>query len=539
MLSLRRLAGPLLSGLLLAAGTPPAVSPILPFFALAPLAVHLALMPAEAGGVRAFEGGAVATFVQHGWGLRWLPWTMGAVAGPAIGWTAFAAVLLALVSLGGVAGWCVRRLSTGPRALPLALALAIAWTALEWTLAHLPFGLAFPWAPIGLGLVTWPQALGLAELVGVTGVTCWLALVNGLLATALVGWKGERTGFNPVRTRAMALATGVVLVVGPVFWGGRRARSLATRPVANVVALALDVPPAGPSAARAEASVSAVEGALAVGPSPIDLVVLPEMVLPLEPGSAERVALLRRLQAQADGLAAPLLVGAVTTSGGRFFNSALLVAESVPGTASEMGDERGGDRGVEADLGVGADPGLEPTLVAHKRRLVPGVERGSPLAPGWLAPATAPGYTPAEAGTVLAVGPLRVGVMICYDVAFAGDARRLLRGGANALVALSSDAWFGGTVGARRAGAAQQIAHLTLRAIETRTGAVRGANGGPAVSIDPSGRLLTVGPTGALTAAVRATEEPTLFTRTGDLVGPGAALLLLLALLPGRARPRT
>ncbi len=221
LLSVRRLAGPLLSGMLLAAATPPAASPILPFFVLTPLAVHLARLPAESGGVRAFESGALAVLVQHGWGLRWLPWTMGAVAGTAIGWTAFATVLLALASLGGVASWCVRRLSTGPRALPLALALAIGWTALEWTLAHLPFGLAFPWAPIGLGLVTWPQALGLAELVGVTGVTCWLALVNGLLATAMIGWKGEPTGFNrisariPARLRAMALATGVVLVVGP------------------------------------------------------------------------------------------------------------------------------------------------------------------------------------------------------------------------------------------------------------------------------------------------------------------------------------
>ena len=542
LLSVRRLAGPLLSGMLLAAATPPAASPILPFFVLTPLAVHLARLPAESGGVRAFESGALAVLVQHGWGLRWLPWTMGAVAGTAIGWTAFATVLLTLASLGGVASWCVRRLSTGPRALPLALALAIGWTALEWTLAHLPFGLAFPWAPIGLGLVTWPQALGLAELVGVTGVTCWLALVSGLLATAMIGWKGEPTGFNrisariPARLRAMALATGVVLVVGPVLWGARRARSLVTRPVAHVVALALDVPPAGPSAARAEASVSAVEGALASGPSPVDLVVLPEMVLPLEPGSTERSALVRRLRTQADGLAAPLLVGAVTTSGGRFFNSALLVTESVPGTATEIGDEPDGERGVEADPGASAVS--EPTVVAHKRRLVPGVERGNTLAPGWLAPATATGYTPGEVGTVLAVGSLRAGVLICYDVAFAEDARRLLRGGANTLVALSSDAWFGGTAGARRAGAAQHIAHLTLRAIETRTGAVRSANGGPAVSIDPAGRVLTVGPTGALTAPVSATAEPTSFARTGDLVGPGAALLLVLALLTGRARGR-
>ena len=98
----------------------------------------------------AVHAGMLAGVVQHGWGLRWLPFTMTAVAGPAAGWFVFAAVLAVLAGATGAAAWGTHRLLAGRHPLPVALALPITWTALEWVLAHLPFGLAFPWAPSGL-----------------------------------------------------------------------------------------------------------------------------------------------------------------------------------------------------------------------------------------------------------------------------------------------------------------------------------------------------------------------------------------------------
>ncbi len=80
---------PVASGLLLAASTPPAPSPILPFIALVPLAILLRRLPDDPRGAFAAVGaGMVAGALQHAWGLRWLPFTLGAVAGPATGWVA-------------------------------------------------------------------------------------------------------------------------------------------------------------------------------------------------------------------------------------------------------------------------------------------------------------------------------------------------------------------------------------------------------------------------------------------------------------------
>ena len=127
-----------------------------------------------------------------------------AVAGPAAGWLVFVAVLAVLAGATGAAAWGTHRLLTGRHPLPAALALPITWTALEWGLAHLPFGLAFPWAPLGLGLARWPELLGPAELVGVGGVTAWLACVNGLLASAV----------NRVPVAARARGAGMMVAAG-------------------------------------------------------------------------------------------------------------------------------------------------------------------------------------------------------------------------------------------------------------------------------------------------------------------------------------
>ena len=500
---------PLASGIMLAAATPPALSPLFPFVALVPLAVHLLRTRMDGRAtLEAVGGGMLTGAVQHGWGLRWLPFTLTAVAGPVVGWLAFAAVLAALAACTGAAAWGVHRLLTGPRPLPVALALPVTWTALEWGLAHLPFGLAFPWTPLGLGLARWPETLGLAELIGVGGVSAWLACVNGLMAGAVVRASASvRAGMRP----ALPFAAAAMLVaLLPVAWGFARARAfdrgLVAAPVGRVAALALAVPPTASdpawTATAVDAAVRALEG---VSGGAADLVVLPEMILALDPASPAGAFQVERLRIHTDRLDAPLLVGTLGVEGSRAFNSAVL-------------------------LSVGESIGFR----ADKRHLVPGVERASAVRAPWLAPSPAPGgsqgYAPGEGWPVAVAGPLRVGVLLCYEVAFGSDARALVRNGANAFAALTSDAWFAGGSGARAAGIAQQMAHLTVRVVETRTGAVRSSNGGPAALLGPSGREEGRTAPGVLAGVVHSAPDPTLFVRMGDFAGPLAVLTLLLLL---------
>ena len=507
---MRRALGPLASGVLLAAATPPAPSPLLPFIALVPLAVYLMGTRTETrAALSAVHAGMLAGVVQHGWGLRWLPFTMTDVAGPAAGWFVFASVLAVLAGATGAAAWGTHRLLAGRHPLPVALALPITWTALEWGLAHLPFGLAFPWAPLGLGLARWPEMLGPAELIGIGGVTAWLACVNGLLAGAV----NRPSASARARGAGLTFIPGVAaLLVGvlPVTWGFARASflegELAAPPVGRVTAVALAVPPGAGDLEWTATAVDATERALeGLAEGVTDLVVLPEMIVAVDPASPEGASQVGRLSDRAAQLGAPLLIGALGVEDGRLFNSAVLLSTD----------------------GIGA-------FRADKRHLVPGVERATVVRAPWLAPVGSGGYARGDGWPVAIVGPLRVGVLLCYEVAFSADARALVRNGANALAALTSDAWFGGRPGARGAGIAQQMAHLTVRVVETRVGAVRASNGGPAALLGPAGREESSAVPGMIAGIVRATPRQTLFVRTGDLAGPLAALTLLLLLASRR-----
>src|SRR5207248_2248739 len=77
----------------------------------------------------------------------------------------------------------------------------------------------------------------------------------------------------------------------------------------------------------------------------------------------------------------------------------------------------------------------------------------------------------------------RFGVVICYESAFEDLARRYRAAGADFLVNITNDAWYG-----RTAGPYQHATHLVMRAIETRTGIARAANDGISEFVDPLGR---------------------------------------------------
>src|SRR5260370_4940130 len=74
----------------------------------------------------------------------------------------------------------------------------------------------------------------------------------------------------------------------------------------------------------------------------------------------------------------------------------------------------------------------------------------------------------------------RFGTIICYESAFEDLGRDYRRAGAEFLVNITNDAWYGHT-----AGPYQHALHLVLRAIETRMGIARAANDGISQFLDP------------------------------------------------------
>ncbi len=144
-----------------------------------------------------------------------------------------AAVLLVLapvVGLGGVFLFEIRRRTN----FPLAILLPVAWVTVEMLLMHIS-DLSFPWLPLGLSLARTPVLAQPAELVGVHGLSLWLAATSGLLADA---WLARR------RWQAVAGRVGAALALVAAVWvyGNWRMANIALKSVARIAIVQPNVP---------------------------------------------------------------------------------------------------------------------------------------------------------------------------------------------------------------------------------------------------------------------------------------------------------
>jgi apolipoprotein N-acyltransferase len=160
--------------------------------------------------------------------------------------------------------------------------------------------------------------------------------------------------------------------------------------------------------------------------------------------------------------------------------------------------------------------------VYHKHYLVPITERVPFVNPRWFDLPFFGAFGVGALGDLFEVGIGRFGVIICYESAFEDLARRYRAMGADFLVNITNDAWFGETSAPR-----QHLAHLVMRAIENRVGIARAANTGISGFVDPLGRIYDrsrLGERRFVLGELVTSDARTLYTRLGDWV----ALLSLI-----------
>jgi len=135
----------------------------------------------------------------------------------------------------------------------------------------------------------------------------------------------------------------------------------------------------------------------------------------------------------------------------------------------------------------------------------------------------------------LDAGSTRLGIFICYESIFPDEVRQFADQGAQVLVNLSNDGWYGDS-GAY----AQHLNQTRMRAIENNRWILSATNTGVTASIDPYGRTVARLPRkerGALVAPYALTSVTTFYTRHGDWFAWLCAIISTGALVTRFALP--
>jgi apolipoprotein N-acyltransferase len=425
--------------------------------ALTPLLVALAEAPSPSHGFRlGYVTGALSS-------LGIVYWTsivvvqFGGLALP-LGVAVMVLLCLALALFPSLFGWMVARWARtyGPAAMLLA---PIAWVATEILRAHTLFD--FSWCLLGYSQHANLQALQIARYAAVYGVSFVVAAVSSALAfLVLERRRGPRT--------AVLLVTGALLAF--VWMHGEWRLGQAPAEVGRLrvglvqASIAQDEKwDAAHAWDNVDRHLALTRRAAAEGAR---LVVWPESALPFLFDRTPVVAIQLRKMVQEHGIY--LLFG------------------------NDDREERDDERGR---IWVGAkmlDPQGAVVLRYHKMRLVPFGEYvpiQSVLTLGGRFSAKlvreVGEFTPGEEYAVGSVDGHPVSAFICYEAIFPDLVREFGARGAQLLVNITNDGWYG-----RTSAPYQRFAMAKFRAVENERYLVRAANTGITAVVDPHGRVL-------------------------------------------------
>ena len=132
--------------------------------------------------------------------------------------------------------------------------------------------------------------------------------------------------------------------------------------------------------------------------------------------------------------------------------------------------------------------------------------------------------------------PVEFGVAICYEVIFPNLVRQFAANGAEFLVTVTNDAWFGSS-----SAASQHFSMVVFRSVENHLAFARSANTGISGFIDPFGRIVEATPIfteQAVKATMQVWRPHTFYSRYGDVFAYGCVIICAVLCLFGSFRTK-
>jgi len=506
-----------LSGVLLTGVFPDFNITIAAPFCLVPLLVAVSGVGFKSGAAI----GWIAGMVHHVSLLYWTAYTMHVYGN--LPWVLSIPVLVVLcmflslytAMFGGLLAWIGKREPGW-----MLLAAPVSWVALEYMKTHILTG--FPWALLGYGLQPVPLLVQAADLAGVYGLSFLVVFLNAGIAQLLLHWRhrkshGRKRSF--MRDAAPVVLSLTAALAGCAGYGVWRLADVrgemgrAPSLTVSVIQGNIDQGVKWDKKFLESTTRTYVDLSAAAAENKPDLIVWPETATPFYYGQQSKLS--------------DLVDAAIQKTGTHF----LIGSPSF---------KRNNSRFTYYNTAFLLDPDARILGAYNKVHLVPygeyvPLKKYLPFI-GKLV-AQVGDFSAGQPGVVIALPEGTIGAQICYEIIFPGLTREMVQNGADLLVNLTNDAWFG------RSGAPfQHFSMAAMRAVEYRRSLVRAANTGVSGFVLPTGAVAHATSLFERTAATQAVplmRRLTVYARIGDAFALGCLLVTIILIAAIKRTPRS
>ena len=404
------------------------------------------------------------------------------------------------------------------------------WVALEFLRTYLLSGL--PWCLLGYSQYRELDLIQVADLTGVYGVSFLVVLVNVAVAELILWIMPFFRGFHPVKLPWELLTTAAACMVLSWFYSSavlsdRNVQQTHPYITVGVVQPNIDQAVKWDASYREETMrrLDRLTGQLSTD---TDLIVWPEAATPFILEREKDFQL--ELISWAERAQAPLLLGSPAL---RFYpdrrpyllNSAYLLG--IDGTILGRYDKH-------HLVPFGEYIPLKSSLLFFLDKLVEGIGDFEP-GPGSKTLSFSPKSLRHDK-TSSSPRSVKFGVAICYEVIFPDLVRQFAANGAEFLVTITNDGWFGPS-----SAPAQHFAMVVFRSIENHLAFARAANTGISGFVDPFGQITQATPLFtelALHATIPIKYSRTFYSYYGDVFAYACVIICALLCLFGYFRTK-
>lgn len=384
--------------------------------------------------------------------------------------------------------------------------LPIIWTAIEFIRSLSP-EIGFPWGSVGTALIPCLQFIQFAEFTGLPGITFFVLLINLLL-------------FYAIKKRELKYIFGIIILMAIVLAQGNIAiQSQHPHPNTPKLKIAIIQPNIAPETKRAGSFDYrlSVLSELSKGAGKCDLIIWPESAIP---GYFNFENTSREVEQVVNSLNTPVIMGSsrldLTIEPARVYNSCFFLTpfDGIKGSYDKVYLVPFGERFPFSEIfpilkkiefGQGNfSQGKEYTVFELKDTISNQTFKRSDVI-------------------------IKFSCLICFESIFSRIARRFVNNGAEFLVTITDDCWFGKTPGPY-----QHAQQAILRAIEYRIPIVRSANTGVSYFVDKSGepKLMTdIFTQAVLIHEIELRDRFTFYAKYGDWFAWACVGIFLLIIL--------